>query len=272
MATEDIKGDENRSLVPIPKPGGLELTSDNTFLQRTGFTTAFPARLVRLNESLANKGAPIESLGIDFTPGRDPSLSYVEEHAASGFTVSIRSHGRRKAYLLLSFTGEGSGLDLSPLGVTLSDLQGFFRMAFPDSAIDLHAFAEGRDRFVPYPHPRSEFPLDDAQLKTDFLKLEGRTVNRWVDFRRPIHDMYRYRQIAITRTSQNEPVVIADLQARVDHSGKYKKGFDAVVFHPRELLIVDTPQKVDEAMDYVAGLFDKPDMYPYRLVDRQKKK
>lgn len=260
---------EDKSLVEIRQPSNLASTQDNIFLQRTGFSPAFPSQLAQLNQSLINKGAPIESVGVDMIPGENPSLQYIEQYGRVGYAVSIRSR-RTEAYMLITHPGDGVGSDVPPLGITLSDVKDFFSTAFPDTDAELHAFAKMHLRQASYPHPASIFPMPLAKLKTNLYSLEEDFVNSWADFRRG-RDTLTYRQVAITRSGQEEPAILADIQLRPDYTGKSASGVDFLVFHPRELLIIDTPEKVEAAMDHVSRLFNKPDQYPYRVIDRQAK-
>lgn len=243
--------DEQRNIVVRHEQTGIEQIRRDPFLAKVGFSHLLGQRLMRLNDVLLEKDDPkISSVGITMVPGKTPLI-----------TTDVR-HGEGMRVLI---EGESSGLanlqldSNTYLGVviTIKDIQDFVKSLFPDKKV----------RVFSYANPELEEPLKD--LDEDIYSLNSEVLKPFMEFRKA--------KTPPERKKHNETLPYYDFEVRLSDQElpRHKTslllfrlrtggGSDRVGCSIKEFNYRGRPNQVEEVLDKIIKLFDKPLLYPFR--------
>ncbi|KKR76959.1 MAG: hypothetical protein UU21_C0001G0013 [Candidatus Levybacteria bacterium GW2011_GWA2_40_8] len=259
MATQEDQptgqGDnqQTRSLVVRSEQTSLANVAETPFLQQVGFSPLLGQRLARLNETITSRAAKLRKVKIEMVPGETPLITTHLDHG-TGYRVFIESTGKKANLTIRTRTEDGL---YTPLGLPLVDVKSFLESAFPEAEVRLHQYlkygtewAEHKDdldidfrnlteeEINEIIHPNKEDPVD-THGEVD-LRINGKKGTAVLRFN--INDQWDYRFTA--PDIRRRPLFYLVL---LGYDGK--------------------PEEVEQMIDVVSPLFDKPEYYAGRFDD-----
>lgn len=245
-----LRRPEDLNIVVRSEQTSMEQVSGNPFLERVGFSPQLSQRLMKLNNVFSKRDAPpLESVGITMVPGRIPVVTTHIDHG-QGMRVLIEGYASGGASLRLESESYFGAM------VTVDDIQGFIKSLFPNQQC----------RIFSKEAPDVEEPIGD--LNEDLYVINSESLRPFAEFvkAKKINDStgnpvtMNYHTFVIKLSDQKDPsrrdFVLSFGLRRVHYSDKVACAVNKINYRGRA-------NEVEDAMDKITSLFDKPVLYPF---------
>ncbi|MBI4098310.1 MAG: hypothetical protein HY426_04710 [Candidatus Levybacteria bacterium] len=240
---------ETRSLVVRSEQAPLStVVAETPFLQQVGFSPLLGQRLARLNEVITSRAAALKKVELDMIPGETALITTRLTHD-TGYRLHLESTGE-KAQLVIS----SKERYMPPLALTLADLKTFLGNTFPGKEARFH-------QFLKY-HVQRDAHQDDVE--GDISELSEEELMKIIHPNKD--DIVETRGDVDINIGREASLALSILD-------QFDNRFRAPEIRRRPLLYLlgfaftGKPDEVEQMIDALNPLFDKPEYYGVRYDD-----
>lgn len=233
---------EQRSIVVHSEQTSMEQVVKNPFLEIVGFSPKLPQRLSRLNDVLLRRDVPhINTVGILMVPGEIPLITTKISHV-SGMRIYVEGGADGLASLEMKSSSASAA-------VTIEDIQGFVKKLFPNKEVRVFSRA----------YQDLEEPIDD--LDRDLYAVSSEILKPLNELRLKkgkFGSMLPYYTFEVGVSGQDLPPHATCLFTFILKTYNQRVGCNILEFNYK-----GNVSKVEEVIDRVTELLDKPIYYPF---------
>lgn len=259
MTAESTPEQEREQQALVQRAASQELVVPETraIAGRLGFSAELFPRLMKVNEALKGLCPSPESMRVVTVPGKSPRFDATIDYSSYGYYAVIEGNSSNASFAIE--TREKVGMRLFML--KFPDIQSFIADVLPETRVSFRGIPSYPDEQGHF-EEADEFIVDLRAVTEDSLKQILREQKKEINSRGfPTRVSYiPYHNFQVEVEGQQKPFMELRFFMGEDVFGADR---ELLAFPLDKLQFDGRAKEVEEFMDKLPALFDKPEMYPF---------